>query len=77
MNLYNTDFDATYDLTGKTFLSGGLGFSISDYRESLTSSAYFSGNIFINYNYSPKLVIGLGGTGGYNWVESPQPESNI
>jgi hypothetical protein len=77
VNLYNTRLDATYDLTGKTFLSGGLGFSISDYRENLTSSAYLSGNIFINYNYSPKLVIGLGGTGGYNWVESPSPNETF
>ena len=77
VNLYTTRLDATYDLTGKTFLSGGLGFSISDYRESLTSSAYFSGNIFINYNYSPKLVIGLGGTGGYNWVDSPSPNQTF
>ncbi len=35
VNLYNTTLDATYDLTGKTFLSGGLGYSISDYRRAL------------------------------------------
>ncbi len=77
VNLYATRLGATYDLTGKTFLSGGLDYSIWDYKNNLISSEYLSGNLFINYNYSPKLVIGLGGTGGYNWVDSPSPNQTF
>jgi hypothetical protein len=77
VNLYTTRLGATYDLSGKTFLSGGLDYSIWDYQDTLISSEYLSGNLFINYNYSPKLVIGLGGSGGYNWVDSPSPNQTF
>jgi hypothetical protein len=65
VNTYTTTVNASYDLTGKLFLSGQLGYAISDY-ETLISSQVASGNIYINYVYSPKLVIGLGATGGVN-----------
>ncbi len=64
-NTYTTTLNGTYDLTGKLFLSGQVGFTISDY-ETLISSQVASANLFINYVYSPKLVIGLGATGGVN-----------
>jgi hypothetical protein len=64
-NTYTTTVNATYDLTGKLFLSGQAGFAISDYA-TLISSQVTSGNIYINYVYNPKLVIGLGATGGVN-----------
>src|SRR5437588_527013 len=59
VNTYTTSVNATYDLTGKLFLSGQASFAISDYA-TLISSQVTSGNIYINYVYSPKLVIGLG-----------------
>ena len=65
VNTYTTSVNATYDLTGKLFLSGQVGYAIEDY-ETLNSSQVASANIFINYVYSPKLVIGLGATGGVN-----------
>src|SRR4029077_13328815 len=65
VNTYTTTINATYDLTGKLFLSGQVGYAIDDY-ETLNSSQVASGNLFINYVYSPKLVIGLGATGGVN-----------
>ena len=64
-NTYTTTLNATYDLTGKLFLSGQVGFTISDY-ETLISSQVASANLFINYVYSPKLVIGLG---AHRWGE--------
>jgi hypothetical protein len=64
-NTYTTTLNGSYDLTGKLFLSGQVGFTISDY-ETLISSQVASANLFINYVYSPKLVIGLGATGGVN-----------
>ena len=76
VNIYTTHAVLAYDLTGKTFLSGGLHFVASDYA-SLISSQTISGDLFINYNYSPKLVIGVGGTAGYNWVDSPNPDQTF
>ena len=64
-NTYTTTINATYDLTGKLFLSGQASYAISDYA-TLISSSVASANVFINYVYSPKLVIGLGATGGVN-----------
>jgi hypothetical protein len=66
--VYTTDVSGSYDLTGKLFLSGGGNFFADEYSSSLSSSKYFSGNVYINYNYSEKLVMGIGGTGGYNTV---------
>jgi hypothetical protein len=77
VNVYNTLASFSYDLSGKTFLSGGLHWDTWDYENDLISSSAFSGNLFFNYNYSPKLVIGLGGTGGYNWVDSPSPDQTF
>jgi hypothetical protein len=65
VNTYTTTLNGTYDLTGKLFLSAQASYVISDY-ETLISSQVASGNIYINYVYSPKLVIGLGATGGMN-----------
>lgn len=65
--IYNTQLSGSYDITGKVFLSGGGSFSADEYQSSsLASSQIFSGNLFVNYTYSDKLVVGLGGTGGYN-----------
>jgi hypothetical protein len=76
VNIYTTRADLTYDLSGKTFLSGGLLYSANDY-EVLISSEQISSNLFINYTYSPKLIVGLGGTAGYNTVESPNGDQTF
>jgi hypothetical protein len=70
MNIYTTRLNANYSLTGKTFLTGGLSYGISDYA-TLISSSVLSGNFYFNYTYSPKLAIGVGLAGGYNSVDSP------
>src|SRR5207253_819642 len=59
---------------GKTFLSSGVDLLVTEYDSaSLFSSQMFSGNLFINYHYSEKIVIGVGGTGGYDLVDAPNP----
>ena len=75
VNTYTTNATFSYDLTGKTFLSGGVNYTLNAY-ETLIDSETISGNLFINYTYSPKLVVGLGGTAGYNWVGSPSPDQS-
>lgn len=66
-NIYRTNGTFSYDLTGKTSLSGGFQFTINAYEGQLIDSQTVSGNLFLNFTYSPKLTIGLGGTGGYDW----------
>ena len=75
-NIYATRANAAYYLTGKTFLSVGGDYSSSDY-DNLISSSTVSGNVFLNYNYSPKLVVGLGGTFGHNTVDDPSPDQTF
>jgi Putative beta-barrel porin 2 len=73
VNIYTTRLGANYSLTGKTFLTASLGYSISDYP-SLISSSVLSGDFYVNYTYSPKLSVGLGLAGGYDMVESPSQD---
>ena len=75
-NIYTTHLNAAYYLTGKTFISAGGDYTRTDYT-SLISSEVLSGNFFVNYNYSPKLVIGLGGTAGLNDVDAPNPDQTF
>ncbi len=77
VNIYNTRATFSYDLTGKTFASGGVNFSASEYDVQLISSQQIQGNLFLNYIYSPKLTFGLGGTLGYNAVEGPSPDQTF
>ncbi|MDQ3119006.1 MAG: outer membrane beta-barrel protein [Verrucomicrobiota bacterium] len=73
VNIYTTQVNFSYDLTGKTFLSGGASYTANDYEE-LISNETVSANLYLNYNYSPKLVVGLGGSAGYNWVGGTNPD---
>jgi hypothetical protein len=69
-NVFTTQLSDSYDLTGKLFLSNSFGLAIDDYSsQAQIGSQNFSGNLFLNYNYSEKLVLGIGGTGGYNTVD--------
>jgi hypothetical protein len=75
-NVYTTHVNAAYYLTGKTFLSSGADYTGTHYK-SLISSEVFSANVFLNYNYSPKLVAGVGGTAGFNRVDEPNPDQSF
>jgi hypothetical protein len=75
-NTYTTTINATYDLMGKLFLSGQVSYAMYDY-ETLISSRQTSANLFINYVYSPKLVIGLGATGGVNSSDGPASDETF
>ncbi len=74
-NIFTTQLSDSYVLTGKLFLSNSYGFLIDDYpSQGQIGSKNFWGNLFINYNYSEKLVLGVGGTGGYNTVDDSSPD---
>jgi hypothetical protein len=71
-NIYSTSVHASYDLTGKLFLTYQGSYSRTDYEtQSLVSSQSISENVYLNYVYSPKLVIGLGITGGVTSNDGP------
>jgi hypothetical protein len=75
-NIYTTHLNAAYYVTGKTFLSAGADYTSTHYS-SLISSEIISGNFFLNYNYSEKIVVGIGGTAGYDRVDAPNPDQNF
>jgi hypothetical protein len=64
INTYATHLVAAYDLTGKTSLSAAGDYTLINYPGGLTDSQRISGNLFLNYQYSPKLVVGVGSTVG-------------
>jgi hypothetical protein len=74
--IYTTHLNGAFYITGKTFVTAGLDYSATDYS-TLISSDSVSGNLFLNYNYSPKLVVGVGGTAGYNRVDAPNPDQTF
>ena len=72
LNLYITRLRANYDLSPKTFLTGEFDAQIYDYPdEGFISSQILSWGLYFNYNVTPKVTIGAGGTFGYDWVEDP------
>ena len=78
VNLFNTQVTGTYDLTGKTSLSGGVQWSVTDYADSdLVSSQTVAGNLYANYAYGPKLTIGVGGSIGREFADSPTPDQTF
>jgi hypothetical protein len=76
LNFYSTHLKASYDLSGKTFLTSEIDALVYDYP-SFISSEVISGNLYINYNYSPKMAVGIGGTAGYNFVDDPNPDQTF
>lgn len=75
-NIYTTHLNAAYYLTGKTFISSGADYTATHYSQ-LISSDVLAANIFINYNYSPKMIVGIGGTFGDNRVDEPNPDQTF
>jgi hypothetical protein len=76
LDLYSANVGASYDLSGKTFISAGASFSASEY-DNLISSQSFGGNVFLNYRYSSKLTLGVGGGAGRNTIDPPDPDETF
>src|SRR4029077_7181641 len=77
INTYATHLSAAYELTGKTFLSSAGDYTLINYSSGLTDSQRISGNLFLNYQYSPKLVVAAGGTGGRDVVNQANSNQNL
>lgn len=76
VDTYNTRLSASYYVAGKTFLSSEAVLSVYDYDHLISSESY-SGDLFLNYDYSEKLTVGLGGGAGYNTVDDPSPDQTF
>lgn len=76
LNLYNTRLTANYELSGKLSLAGEFNASIFDYPDFI-SSEIVSGGVYIYYNCTPKVVVGIGGAGGYDFVDAPNPDQTF
>jgi hypothetical protein len=76
LNLFTTRLRANYELSGKLFLTGEFDASIYDYPDFI-SSEIFSGGLYVNYNWTPKVVVGIGGTAGYDLVDDPNPDQTF
>lgn len=76
VNLFNTQVTGSYDLAGKTSLSGGVQWSVTDYSGFLSSQTV-AGNLYVNYAYGPKLTFGVGGTLGREFVDPPTPDQTF
>ena len=76
LNLFVTRLRANYDLSGKVFLTGEFDASIYDYPDFISSET-ISGGLYINYNWTPKVTVGIGGTGGYDFVDNPNPDQTF
>jgi hypothetical protein len=76
LNLFITRLRADYELSGKLFLTGEFNADIYDYPDFI-SSELLSGGLYINYNWTPKVVVGIGGTAGYVFVDDPNPDQTF
>jgi hypothetical protein len=77
INTYATHLSAAYELTGKTFLSSAGDYALINYPSGLTDSQRISGNLFLNYQYSPKLVVAAGATGGRDVLNQANSNQNF
>ena len=76
VSTYGTSATFSYDLTGKTSVSGGIHYSTNDYGSNLIGSETISGSLSLNYNYRQKLTVGFAGSVGYNSVDSPSRDQS-
>ena len=76
VNIFATQLKAAYEITGKTSLSTALESTITDYPDFI-SSRVISGDLFVNYAYSEKITVGVGGTAGYDSVDEPDTDQTF
>jgi len=77
INTYTTHLSAAYGLTGKTSLSSAGDYTLIDYPGGLTNSHRISGNLFLNYQYGAKLLVGIGGTAGRDVLDQANSDQTF
>jgi hypothetical protein len=76
VNIFYTRLRASYQLTGKMWLSAELD-SPTYFYPSHISDYTLSGGLYLYYNWLPKLSVGIGGTFGYVWVDNPSTDQTF
>jgi uncharacterized protein (PEP-CTERM system associated) len=75
-NIFYTRLTANYALTEKISLQAELDSPSYAYPGQI-SDYTISGGLYVYYNWTPKLSVGIGGTFGYNWVDSPSTDQTF
>lgn len=76
VNIFYTRLAATYQLTGKMFLSGEFNSPSYAYPNHISDYTVSAG-LYLNYEVRPKLSVGIGGTFGYTWVDDPSTDQTF
>jgi hypothetical protein len=78
MNWSYTRLTANYQLTGKISLQGEFSAPIYAYLGDGNISDYtVSGGLYVYYNWTPKLSVGIGTTWGYTWADAPTTDQSF
>jgi hypothetical protein len=76
MNIFYTRLRATYELTPKIYLQGELDSPIYVYPNHISDYTIAAG-LYVYYNVTQKLSLGIGGTFGYTWVDAPTTDQTF
>jgi hypothetical protein len=76
MNIFYTRLRATYELTPKVYLQGEFD-SPSYVYPGHISDYTVAGGLYVYYNVTEKLSLGIGGTFGYTWVDAPTTDQTF
>ena len=76
VNIFYTRLRANYELTGKISLQGEFD-SPTYFYPSQISDYTISAGLYLYYNWLPKVSVGIGGTFGYDWVDSPSTDQTF
>src|SRR5881275_2232876 len=76
VNIFYTSATANYALTPKISLQGEFNSPSYVYPGNI-SNYTISGGLYLDYNWLPKVSVGIGGTFGYNWVDAPSTDQTF
>jgi hypothetical protein len=76
MNIFYTSLTANYALTPKISLQGEFASPSYVYPGHISDYTIAAG-LYLYYDFRPKLSVGIGGTFGYNWVDSPTTDQTF
>lgn len=76
LTTYFSRLNAAYDLSGKTSITAGLDYTLTDYGNLINSDGLTS-TLGVDYKISPKMALGLVGSVGKNWVDAPSPNQSL
>ncbi|HEX4697417.1 MAG TPA: outer membrane beta-barrel protein [Candidatus Udaeobacter sp.] len=76
VNIFYTRLRANYALSPKISLQGEFDSPSYGYPDHI-SDYTISGGLYVYYNWTPKLSVGIGGTFGYTWVDDPSTDQTF